>query len=409
MKLRTELTGAFLVLTVAVLPLRGQDTTAAAPDTGYVEYHESPLSLPLGVGLRIPSYDRVNGLTLPWGPKFELGDGKFDIDALVRYRSNLGKWDPSLEGIIRPGDTNELRFFAGTGTFTNDGWIRDDLTNSGAALVAGSDARNFYRANRANARLATTVMRPSFSFTPFLEGNIERDWSTGSLAPTKSPWSFFGRKGKLKMRRANPRVARGSIASILGGTGIELVRGGLDGKLDATVEKSVRTALKPDCSGVPAGGFCAELAPGESFTQLTLDGKVRFPTFGTQTFAFKGHTVITGGSGFAPAQRFAYLGGSGTLATVNLLALGGDHLLFVQGDYVVPIDRIQLPYVGSPFVALRYAAGNAGLDRVPALIQNLGVGAGASFFRVDYSIDPARNRSPFSRKSAVTFGVSLSP
>jgi hypothetical protein len=25
-------------------------------------------SLPLGVGLRIPSYDRVNGLSLPWGP-----------------------------------------------------------------------------------------------------------------------------------------------------------------------------------------------------------------------------------------------------------------------------------------------------------------------------------------------------
>src|SRR5205823_7766963 len=133
-------------------PVRAQDTTAAAPDTAYGDYHESPISLPLGLGLRIPAYDRVNGLALPWGPKLELGDGKFDIDALVRYRSNLGKWDPSLEGIIRPGDTNELRFFAGTGTFTNDGWIRDDLTNSGAALVAGSDSRNYYRANRANAR-----------------------------------------------------------------------------------------------------------------------------------------------------------------------------------------------------------------------------------------------------------------
>jgi hypothetical protein len=73
----------------------------------------------------------------------------------------------------------------------------------------------------------------------------------------------------------------------------------------------------------------------------------------------------------------------------------------------VPIDRIQLPYVGSPFVALRYSAGNAGVGSLPPLIQNLGVGAGVSLFRVDYSIDPARNRSPFSRKSAVTFGLSL--
>jgi len=31
-----------------------------------------------------------------------------------------------------------------------------------------------------------------------------------------------------------------------------------------------------------------------------------------------------------------------------------------------------------------------------------------SLFRVDYTIDPAQNRSPFSRKSAWSFGVSLS-
>ena len=48
-----------------------------------------------------------------------------------------------------------------------------------------------------------------------------------------------------------------------------------------------------------------------------------------------------------------------------------------------------------------------GEGTLPPLIQNLGVGAGVSLFRVDYSIDPAKNRSPFSRKSAVSFGLSL--
>jgi hypothetical protein len=119
-----------------------------------------------------------------------------------------------------------------------------------------------------------------------------------------------------------------------------------------------------------------------------------------------GHAVF-GTSNIAPPQRFAYLGGSGTLATVNLLALGGDRLLYVQADYIIPIDRIQLPFVGSPFVGLRYSAGSAGEGTLPPLIQNLGVGAGASLFRVDFTIDPARNRSPFSRKSAVSFGLSL--
>jgi hypothetical protein len=399
-----------LAIAVAGLPSmsEAQGITPAAPDTSYVSYSESPISLPLGVGLRIPTYDRVNGLALPWGPKLELGDGRLDVDALVTYRSNLGKWDPSLEGSIRPGDESEFSFFAGRGTFTNDAWIRGDLTNSAAAFAVGSDSRNYYRADRATARIARTFTSNSVTFAPYIGGNTERDWSTGSLVPSKSPWSFFGREGNLKMRRPNPRVARGSITSALGGAALQVVRGDLEGKLDASVEQSVRTALKPDCAGVPVGGVCAQPQPGDSFTQATLDGHISFPTFGTETFAFMGHAVITGGSGITPVQRFAYLGGSGTLATVDLLALGGDRLLFVQGDYTIPIDQIQLPFAGSPYVGLRYAAGNAGVGGLPALIQNVGVGVGVSFFRADYSIDPAQNRSPFSRRSAFSVGVSLS-
>jgi hypothetical protein len=408
MKLRT-LFLFVLALMCAMSSVGAQDTTAATPDTAYEEYHDSPISLPLGVGLRIPTYDRVNGLTLPWGPKLEFGDGRVDIDALVSYRSNLGKWDPSLAGSIRPSDQTELSFFAGRATYTNDAWIRQDLTNSLAVLGVGSDARNYYRADRGTARITQTLSATSFTFTPFIGGNIERDWSTGSLTPTKSPWSFFGRKGRLKMRRPNPRVAKGSITSIVGGTGAEVVRGGLEGRLDATLERSLRTLLKPDCSGTPVGGICPQPDPGDSFTQATLNGRASFPTFGSQTFAFRGHLVMTGRSGNTPAQRFAYLGGSNTLATVDLLALGGDRLLFVEGDYKIPIDRVQLPYVGSPFVAIRYAAGNAGVGQLPALIQNLGVGVGVSLLRVDYSIDPAGNRSPFSRRSAVSVGLSLEP
>jgi hypothetical protein len=387
---------------------RAQDTTAAPADTGYADYHESPITLPLGVGLRIPTYDRVNGLALPWGPKLEVNDARVDVDALVTYRSNLGKWDPSLEGSLRPGDQNELRFYVGRGTFTSDAWIHGDLLNSATAFFAGSDSRNYFRGDRATARFAHAITGDGIIITPFIGGNIESDWSTGSLAPSKSPWSVFGRKGSLRMRRPNPRVAKGSITSALGGATIDLVRGGLDGKLDAMLEQSVRTALKPDCSGVPVGGTCLQPQPGDAFTQVTLDGRLSFPTFGTQTFAFKTHAVLTGGSGDAAAQRFAYLGGAATLATVDLLALGGDHLLYVQGDYTIPIDRIQLPFVGSPFIGLRYSAGNAGVGTLPALIQNLGVGVGASLFRADYSIDPAKNRSLFSRKSAFTVGVSTS-
>jgi hypothetical protein len=384
--------------------LQAQDTTSSAPDTGYVEYEESPISLPLGIGLRTPSYDRVNGLALPWGPRLAFGEEKFQLDGLVTYRSNLGKWDPSLEGFARPGDANEIKVYVGRGTFTNDSWIRSDLANSLAALGVGSDSRNYFRGDRATARFTRTLTTGALTLTPFIGGSIERDWSTGSIVPPKSPWSFFGKKGALTMKRSNPRVKTGHIGSFLAGSGIALSRGGVDAKLDATVEHSLKTSLTSDCSGFPTEPACA--LPTAGFTQTTLHSQVGFPTFGSQTFSFLAHAVLGTGN-VTPPQRFAYLGGSGTLATVNLLALGGDRLLYVQGDYVVPIDRIQLPFVGSPFVALRYSAGNAGVGKLPPLIQNLGVGAGVSLLRVDYSIDPARNRSPFSRKAAVSFGLSL--
>jgi hypothetical protein len=384
--------------------LRAQDTSSTAVDTGYVEYSESPITLPLGIGLRIPSYDRVNGLALPWGPQLDIGDGKFHLDALVTYRSNLGKWDPSLEGSARPGDADEIKLYAGRGTFTNDAWIRSDIVNSLAVLGVGSDSRNYFRGDRATARLTHTLRSGTVTLTPFIGGNIERDWSTGSIVPPKSPWSFFGKNGVLYMKRANPRVKTGHITSFLAGSGVALSRGGVDAKLDATVEHSLKTSLTADCSGFPTDASCA--LPARNFTQTTLHTQVDFPTFGSQTFSFLGHAVLGTGN-IAPPQRFAYLGGSGTLATVNLLALGGDHLLYVQADYIVPIDRIQLPIVGSPFVGLRYSAGNAGQGTLPPLIQNIGVGAGVSLFRVDFSIDPAQNRSPLSRRSAFSFGLSL--
>lgn len=400
---------AHLVLPIAIaalaLPLSAQDTTVVAADTGYVEYHEPLISLPLGIGLRVPSYDRVNGVTLPWGPQLLTNDETLELNALVSYRSHLGNWDPSLEGYLRPGTANELKLYVGRGTFTNDSWIRSDLMNSLATLFVGSDARNYYRSDRASLRLTRSITVSAVGLTPFIGGSFERDWSTG-FPTVKTPWSFFGRKGDLKMRRLNPPVARGHIGSILGGTGFQVSRGGLEAKLDVAAEHAPSTSFDFACTVIPANGTC--LAVPESFTQITLDSRVTFPTFGAQTFAFTGHALMTGGGNIPPPQRFGYLGGSGTLATVDLLALGGDRLLFLQGDYVIPIERIQLPFLGSPFIALRYAAGNAGIGKLPSLIQNVGVGAGVGFFRVDYTIDPAENRSPVSDRSAVTFGISLS-
>ena len=394
---------ALACLALAAHPaLAQEDSTAVEPDTAYVIYTDRPLTLPLGIGFRIPSYDRVNGLTLPWGPNLSLGDGRVDLDALVSYRSHLGNWDPSIEGSFRPGYNNEVELYVGRGTFTNDSWIRSDLINSGAAIFVGTDARNYYRADRASLRFTRALTGRAFTFTPFLGGNIEKDWSTGSLRPTSRPWSVFGRSDTLKMLRANPAVVKGNLGSVLAGTGMDYFRGEVDAKLSATVEHAFRSPVER-CVFAPGGGPCT-IGKG-SFTQGTIHAEVFFPTFGTQTFSFRGHTVLSGDT--VPPQRYAYLGGSATLPTVDLLALGGDRLFYAEGEYMIPIDRIMLRMLGSPFLALRYAVGSAGVRDLPPFIQNLGIGAGISFLRVDYNIDPAGDRSPFSERSAFSFGVSI--
>ena len=77
------LLSATLALVILPAAVSAQDSTYATPDTSYVEYHDPPVTLPVVFGLRVPSYDRVNGLTLPWGPRLELGYERVQIDALV--------------------------------------------------------------------------------------------------------------------------------------------------------------------------------------------------------------------------------------------------------------------------------------------------------------------------------------
>jgi hypothetical protein len=145
----------------------------------------------------------------------------------------------------------------------------------------------------------------------------------------------------------------------------------------------------------------------DHFTQTTFDAKASFPTFGLQSFEFRGH-ALAAHSGSPPPQRFAYLGGAGTLSTVDLLALGGDRLVFVEGEYHIPLVRPLLPFVGAPVITLSYAAGSAGIGTLPDFIQNVGVGIGVKLVKVEYHLDPSYRKTEFSDKSAVTVGFSLS-
>ena len=364
-------------------------------DTSYVTYDDGPISLPLGIGLRIPSYNRVDGLAIPWGPQIRLAKDKIEIDPTVTYRSNLGAFDPRVQAKLHVTQFDEIVIDAGRGTFTNDGWIKSDIINSLAALGVGSDARNYFRADRGTVEFIHEIVAGPVTWKPRIGALHEYAWSTGfATKHTEAPWSAINKTDSLKMRRVNPAILKGHTTSAIGGVGMVYeeadvkvtVTGGLEHAFDAP------TALASDDG---------------QFTQVTIGSKAKFPTFGTQHFEFRGRGVFGFGDP-VPPQRYVYLGGAGTLATVDLLAMGGDRLLYVEGEYSVPLRRPILPFVGTPVISLRYAAGAAGVDELPDLIQNIGVGLGVKMVKVEYHIDPNYRKTSFTDKNAFTIGFSLS-
>jgi hypothetical protein len=179
------------------------------------------------------------------------------------------------------------------------------------------------------------------------------------------------------MLRPNPRVHSGTIASALAGTRLDFADQMVKAQLTVETEVPFTT---PD---------------NERFVQTTIDGDVGFPTFKTQRVEIESHVVLTRGD-TAPPQRFAYLGGAGTLPTFELLEFGGDQLFFAEGRYIIPVDQIRIRYLGSPTFTLRYITGGAAIGTFPTLEQNVGVRLAISLLRVDYLVDPASRKSRFS-------------
>ena len=326
-------------------------------------------------GFGIPTYDRSDGLSLSFGPAIALDSSRLQASPTLTYRSQLGRIDPAIAASYQANQLARFEAFVGRSTFSNDAWIWSDLVNSAAALALGIDSRNWYRADRAEIVGHYLVNLPRAQIEPLLGFRAERAWSVRpGPGATGGPWSLFGRHSVGHMLRPNPRIDDGTISSALVGA-----RLGWQGQ-----------------GGIALGAkLVAEIAPstprGRSFVQTTVHGTVGFPTFGNQRFDLETHWVLTT-SDTAPRQRWAYLGGSGTLPFLGLLSEGGDQLLFIQSAYSIPITGVNLPLAGQPTLQLRDVMGAASVHRLPRLEQNAGVRLVLSFLRIDAMVDPARGK-----------------
>ena len=322
-------------------------------------------------GLRLPGYSRVDGAIVPIGVALLLPRVDVEADAMVTYRSDLGVVDPSLALRKALGRRTDLELIAERATYTNDAWARPDLVNAFATLVFGDDERNYYRATRVGGRVARRWEGIAGLVEPWVGLRTEDARSVApDVAAASAPWSLLGRDDTTRILRPNPPVLPGRITSALVGTRAEW-----------------------NADDLTAGGGAWIEAPLTSvgdrrFVQLTLNATTEFGTLRDHRLQLATHAVLTAGD-TAPPQRFAYLGGGSTIPTLDELVLGGDELLFVEGTYLVPLPRPVLPRVGPPTIGLRYIAGSAGVQRLPAFVQNVGLRLLLAPLTVDVLVDPA--------------------
>ena len=331
-------------------------------------------------------YDRSNGVSLHWGPLVNVADGRVEVEPAVVYRSDLGAIDSRLDVAARIDRRTRFLLNAERGTFTNERWIRGDIGNSFASLFAGSDARNYWRAWTADARIARVWEGVTGQVEPWLGALYEDAWSTGpELDPEHVVWSLLNRRDEKEgMARPNPPVRKGTIAS---------ARAGADGEWTFPQQLTLRL-----------GGFVEVPfdSPGDDrWVQATIDGRVSFPALRTHTIVLETHALLTVGDS-TPPQRYTYMGGSGTLPTVDLLTLGGDQAFFADARYIIPFERVRIQFVGSPTLVLRYAVGSAGVSRLPDFVQNIGARVELGFLKVEYMYDPERRDGDLS--AGVRFG-----
>jgi hypothetical protein len=339
----------------------------------------APLLFPGVYGLRIPTYDRVNGLSLPFGPALSFWQGRGEINAIATYRSDLGKIDPSVTAELQLSRRIRAEATVERASRTNDAWIWTNLVNSFSGLVFGEDTRNWYRADRAVATLHRGWEFTRTIFEPFVGFQYEKSWAVGPTAGTDDgPWSIIGRDDTLAMLRPNPQVPKGTLSSALAGGVLRFEAEDLRIVARTQLELSVRTGNEGDIMLV------------EPFSQVVTDLDVRFPTFGEQQYGVEVRWVTSQDN--LPPQRFHYLGGPGTLPFHEMLEMGGGELLLVDQRYSIPLPRYTLGFMGSPTVQLRHRLGSAGLNSLPAFEQMVGVGVSLTVIRGEIRLDPATGK-----------------
>ena len=320
-------------------------------------------------GFRVPTYDRVNGVTATWGAGYRLPRLGRTV-SLVRgyggWRTELG--EPTFGGSIEVR-RGAMAVSAGydRGWDTHDDWAMGDLRNSLNYLWDGDDYRNYYASDRAWAWISRAFGDRAKRFYAVLRlaGQVE---DAASLAADE-PWHLLG-----DSTRANPAVDDGRIESGIGR--LDLEWHGL--ATDVTLATEYEAGWQQDGDR------------SDAFHRATVLARFAMEALFGHTLEIRAFGQMPVGGDTLPRQRWSFIGGVPTLNTVPLGARRGDHIAFVETLYRIPVpEALALPILGAPELQLLHAAGSAWVgDAVPPLTQE--VGARLQFFGpyVQYVVQP---------------------
>ena len=320
-----------------------------------------------------PSYDRVNGLTLhasanirptrdPDGPVVNLwGSYRFEqenkLGGGVRWRVPL-----RVQGLQLTGEASRA-------TRTNDAWIRGDVANSVRALVLGRDYRDYWDADVLRVMVERPEGKPLIAGESWLGPRLGVQMSRDRALPVQAPWALLDREG---LERENPAALEGTLVSLLAGADYRWRGMSSNFFGDLNLEYA------------PPGAGDAE------FAQVLAQADYRTRALRMHQLRVYVRAMAPLGGNDAPPQRRGILGGGGTFPTEPIAFFRGDHLVFIESTYVIPVTRVVLPVVGSPSLEAVHTVGAAWMGGAePEWVQNAGAGVIFALARARVMINPA--------------------
>lgn len=318
-------------------------------------------------GVRIPTYDRVAGVTIGLGTAWY----PFAAERVEPRVHAWGGWTTERQDWVGGasfallGTRTVAELGAERTTATPDAWNRDELLNSLGVLVTGSDYRNYYASERAWVELTRVVRYGAIRLAVSLEDAASLDASR--------VWSI----DRPDAVRPNPAISDGRIASASLGLDLDVAREGLQANFAFGTEGAART-----------------LGGDYSFGRYVVDGVLAVAAFANHTVEVR--TRVQGpmpGTDSLPRQRWSTMGGLETLETWSVGGFHGDRLALVRSTYAVPLDPFRVPFLGTPIAELVHSAGSAwtfGSDA--AFEQALGVRLHFPLLQAFAFFDPSGER-----------------